>query len=63
MRDPHGLAALATIVTSTPGHHMGRIFRRMARRSRCTCSTCDDEQAWIDTIKQRYERLLMEIFE
>ena len=22
-----------------------------------------DEQAWIDTIKQRYERLLMEIFE
>jgi multicomponent K+:H+ antiporter subunit E len=62
MRDPHGLAALATIVTSTPG----TIWVDLSLDgSTLTLHVLDlrDEQAWIDTIKQRYERLLMEIFE
>lgn len=62
MRDPHGLAALATIVTSTPG----AVWVNLSNDgSTLTLHVLDliDEQVWIDTIKQRYERLLMEIFE
>ncbi|HEU5136192.1 MAG TPA: Na+/H+ antiporter subunit E [Steroidobacteraceae bacterium] len=62
MRDPNGLAALATIVTSTPGTVWVDLSPDGAT---LTLHVLDlrDEQAWIDTIKQRYERLLMEIFE
>jgi multicomponent K+:H+ antiporter subunit E len=62
MRDPHGLAALSTIVTSTPGTIWVDLSLDGAT---LTLHVLDlrDEQAWIDTIKQRYERLLMEIFE
>lgn len=62
MRDPHGLAALATIVTSTPGTIWVDLSPDGAT---LTLHVLDlrDEQAWIDTIKQRYERLLVEIFE
>lgn len=62
LRDPHGLAALATIVTSTPGTVWVDLSRDGAT---LTLHVLDlrDEKAWIDTIKQRYERLLMEIFE
>jgi len=62
MRDPHGLAALSTIVTSTPGTIWVDLSPDGAT---LTLHVLDlhDEQAWIDTIKQRYERLLMEIFE
>lgn len=62
MRDPNGLAALATIVTSTPGTVWADLSIDGAT---LTLHVLDlrDEQAWIDTIKQRYERLLMEIFE
>jgi multicomponent K+:H+ antiporter subunit E len=62
MRDPHGLAALATIVTSTPGTIWADLSLDGAT---LTLHVLDlrDEQAWIDTIKGRYERLLMEIFE
>jgi multicomponent K+:H+ antiporter subunit E len=62
MRDPHGLAALSTIVTSTPG----TIWVDLSPDGETlTLHVLDlrDEKAWIDTIKQRYERLLMEIFE
>ena len=62
MRDPHGLAALATIVTSTPGTIWVDLSPDGAT---LTLHVLDlrDEKAWINTIKQRYESLLMEIFE
>ena len=62
LRDPHGLAVLAAIVTSTPG----TVWVDLARDgSTLTLHVLDlqDEAAWIRTIKQRYERALMEIFE
>lgn len=62
MRDPHGLAALAAIITSTPG----TVWVDLTRDGRTlTVHVLDlrDEAAWIRTIKHRYERLLMEIFE
>ncbi|KQZ20015.1 cation:proton antiporter [Mesorhizobium sp. Root552] len=62
LRDPTGLAVLACIITSTPGtawveYHAG------SGRLRIHVLNLVDEQAWIDLIKQRYEALLMEIFE
>ena len=62
MRDPHGLAALAAIITSTPG----TVWVDLTRDgSTLTLHILDlqDEEAWIHTIKHRYERSLMEIFE
>lgn len=62
LRDPHGLATLAAIVTSTPG----TVWANLSDDgSTLTLHVLDliDERAWIDTIKQRYERLLMEIYE
>lgn len=62
MRDPHGLAVLAMIVTSTPGTVWvgvspdGRILRLHVL-------DLVDEQYWIDTIKDRYEHRLMRVFE
>ncbi len=62
MRDPHGLAVLAAIVTSTPG----TVWANLTPDGKTlTLHVLDlrDESAWIDTIKRRYEKLLMEIFE
>lgn len=62
LRDPHGLAALAVIVTSTPG----TVWVGISPDSRhLTLHVLDlnDEQEWIDFIKARYERPLMRIFE
>ena len=62
MRDPHGLAVLATILTSTPGTVWVDLA---ADGSRLTLHVLDlkDEDAWIRWIKGRYERPLMRIFE
>lgn len=62
LRDPHGLAVLAAIVTSTPGTVWVDLTRD---RSTLTLHVLDlkDEEGWIHTIKGRYESLLMEIFE
>jgi multicomponent K+:H+ antiporter subunit E len=62
LRDPHGLAALSTIVTSTPGTIWADLSVDGAI---LTLHVLDlrDERAAIETIKQRYESLLMEIFE
>lgn len=62
LRDPHGLATLAAIVTSTPGTVWANLSDDGAT---LTLHVLDlvDEQAWRNTITQRYERLLMEIFE
>lgn len=62
LRDPHGLAALAIIITATPG----TVWAGHDPDSNVlTLHVLDlqDEAAWQHTIKQRYERPLMEIFE
>jgi len=62
MRDPHGLAALSMIITSTPGTVWVDLS---ADRSVLTIHVLDlvDESEWIRRIKERYERPLMEVFE
>ncbi|WP_025040059.1 Na+/H+ antiporter subunit E [Nitrosospira briensis] len=62
MRAPYGLATLACIVTATPG----TIWAGLAPDgATLTIHVLDlqDEEAWVRTIKDRYERPLMEIFE
>lgn len=62
MRDPHGLAVLAVIVTSTPG----TVWVDLSPDGTAlTLHVLDvgNEERWIDLIKNRYERRLMEIFE
>ena len=62
MRDAHGLAMLAAIVTSTPGTAWVDLS---ADGRTLTLHLLDlrDEAEWIRTIKHRYERRLMAIFE
>ena len=62
LRDPYGLAALACIITSTPGTLW---VRHDATTGMLTIHVLDltDESEWIRTIKGRYERRLLEIFE
>lgn len=62
LRSPYGLTMLAIIVTSTPGTLWSDYD---ARTGVMTLHVLDliDEQAWVDRIKQRYESLLLEIFE
>lgn len=62
VRHPGALAAIACIITATPGTSWARYD---AGRNILTIHVLDliDEQAWIDTFKQRYERRLLEIFE
>jgi multicomponent K+:H+ antiporter subunit E len=62
MRSPWGLAALAVIITSTPGTLWVNFD---TAKGLLTIHVLDliDENAWIATIKGRYERRLMEIFE
>jgi multicomponent K+:H+ antiporter subunit E len=62
LRDPHGLAGLAAIVTSTPG----TVWVGLSRDgSVLTLHVLDlrDESAWVRLIKERYERPLRRIFE
>jgi multicomponent K+:H+ antiporter subunit E len=62
LRDPHGLAALAVIVTSTPG----TVWVGLSPESNTlTLHVLDlqDDAEWIRLIKQRYEQPLMRIFE
>lgn len=62
LEDPHGLAVLAGIVTSTPGTVW--VDHDPATRT-LTLHVLDlrDEQEWIAWVKNRYERMLMRIFE
>jgi multicomponent K+:H+ antiporter subunit E len=62
MRDPHGLAVLAMIVTATPGTVWVELS---ADGERLTIHVLNlqDEEAWVHLIKTRYERPLMAIFE
>jgi multicomponent K+:H+ antiporter subunit E len=62
LRSPNGLAALACIITATPGTIWVRLD---SAEGLLMIHVLDliDENTWIQTIKNRYERLLMEIFE
>lgn len=62
MRNRYGLAALACIITATPGTLWVQFD---PRNGMLMIHVLDliDESVWIDTIKGRYERLLLEIFE
>ncbi|ACI92329.1 probable K(+)/H(+) antiporter subunit E [Afipia carboxidovorans OM5] len=61
LRDPYGLAALACIITSTPGTLWVKFDEPTGT---LTIHVLDliDRTEWIRTIKSRYERPLMEIF-
>jgi multicomponent K+:H+ antiporter subunit E len=61
LRDPRGLAALACIVTATPGTSWAHYE---AAANVLTLHVLDlvDEEAWVRQFKARYERRLMEIF-
>jgi multicomponent K+:H+ antiporter subunit E len=61
LRDPYGLAALACIITSTPGTLW---VDHNEASGTLTIHVLDlvDETDWVRTIKGRYERLLLEIF-
>jgi len=62
MRSPSGLALLAIVVTSTPG--TAWVDYNVARNE-LLIHVFDlvDEDEWVRTIQNRYERLLREIFE
>nr|PZN69892.1 MAG: Na+/H+ antiporter subunit E [Pseudomonadota bacterium] len=62
LRDPHGLAVLAMIITCTPG----TVWVGTSPDGgtlRLHVLDLVDEQYWIRLVQQRYERRLMRIFE
>ena len=62
LRDPHGLAALAAIITATPG----TIWAGQSddgTRLTLHVLDLDDEQRWTAYIKERFEAPLRRIFE
>lgn len=62
LQDPHGLAVLSGIVTAIPGTVCAG-FSADQRMMTLHVLDLRDEGAWIRTIKSRYERPLMEIYE
>lgn len=62
LKDPAGLAVLSCIITATPGSAW---LEYDPVESTVLIHVLDliDEQEWIDTIKRRYETLLLEIFQ
>ncbi|WP_292035949.1 MULTISPECIES: Na+/H+ antiporter subunit E [unclassified Brevundimonas] len=61
LRNRYGLAVLAIILTSTPGTLWVQ-YDRPTGRLLLHVLDLIEEQEWIDLIKGRYERLLLEIF-
>jgi len=61
IRDAHGIAALAGIITLTPGT-LSSDLTDDRRHLLVHAFNVDDEQALIASIKERYEAPLMEIF-
>lgn len=62
LRDRTALAVLACIITSTPGTAWVE-YDSVSSVLLIHVLDLADEAAWIDTVKSRYESLLMEIFE
>lgn len=61
LRDPYALAAMAAIITSTPGTIWVR-HDPQAHIILIHVLDLVDEEAWIELLKNRYEKLLLEIF-
>ncbi|HET7635729.1 MAG TPA: Na+/H+ antiporter subunit E [Burkholderiales bacterium] len=61
LRNPYGLAVLACIITATPGT-LWVDFNSATGLLTIHVLDLVDRQAWIDTIKGRYEWRLQEIF-
>jgi multicomponent K+:H+ antiporter subunit E len=62
LRSPNGLATLACIITATPGTSWVH-FDPNAALLKIHVLDLIDETEWIATVKNRYESLLLEIFE
>lgn len=62
LRNRYGLATLACIITATPGT-LWVHYNPTTRTLIVHVLDLFDESVWIDTIKGRYEHLLLEIFE
>ena len=62
LRDPHGLAILAVIVTSTPGTSWAGLSPD-GHVLRLHVLDLKDEDEWIRIFKDHYERRLLRIFE
>lgn len=62
MRDPYGLAALACIITATPGTVWVE-YDSVTRTMLLHVLDLVEEEVWVRIVKDRYERRLMEIFE
>jgi multicomponent K+:H+ antiporter subunit E len=62
IRDPYGLAMLSCLINMTPGTVWVEI---LPEKHELSLHVLDlhDQQWWIDTIKERYERPLLAIFE
>lgn len=60
LHDPHGRALLGCILTYTPGTVWVDVSNNIL-----TLHVLDleNEEMWIDVVKQRYERTLMEVFQ
>lgn len=61
LRDPRGLAALACIVTATPGTSWAH-YEAAANVLTLHVLDLADEGTWVRQFKDRYERRLLEIF-
>jgi multicomponent K+:H+ antiporter subunit E len=62
LRDPYGLAVLACIITSTPGT-LWASFNPATGMLMIHVLDLIDKREWVETIKNRYEGPLREIFE
>lgn len=62
LRDPHGLAVLAMIITSTPGAVWVGLGVGGATL-KLHILDLKDEEGWIRLVKKRYEKPLLEVFQ
>ena len=62
LRSPHGLALLSCLINSTPGTVWVEILPGRYELF-LHVFNLHDEQWWVDTIKQRYEQPIIEVFE
>jgi multicomponent K+:H+ antiporter subunit E len=62
MRAPYGLATLACIITATPGT-IWVAYDSSSHSVLLHILDLVDEKVWFETIKGKYERRLMEVFE
>ena len=61
IRDPRAVTLLATIITTTPGT-VSCVIDEQRHEILVHALNCDDAQAMIDDMKNRYEVPLMQIF-